>query len=232
MSTRCAISCVDSTSIFSLYRHCDGYPDSEHGVLASIAAAFPISWPRGRFEANEFAASLIAAWKDAPGNIRLSPGAGAHGDIEFYYEIRGHKSGVAVTWWSYDQYGQRNVEPHKVIIVNPWKGSAPPVRRVLELSTGHLTPGTRFTLSEWAESQAFNLSASEDQKEDYLAPFTLAAFDSGWHVSGWLDEYESDADYPADLKACIAYAKLANCTGIMFDRDVVPIDGLPDYEDS
>jgi hypothetical protein len=71
MSTRCTITVKDSHGEYTLYRHCDGYPDGDGGVIATLRAAFPLAWKLPRFEAADFSAALVAAWKSAPGNILL-----------------------------------------------------------------------------------------------------------------------------------------------------------------
>jgi hypothetical protein len=73
---------------YSVYRHQDGYPDSEHGVLATLAQALSYAWPLPRFEADDFAAAIIAAWKKPGGGyIRMSEGRDAHDDTEWHYDI-------------------------------------------------------------------------------------------------------------------------------------------------
>ena len=87
MSTRCTITVQDAIGSYTLYRHSDGYPESEHGVLASLASVLPLAWPLPRFEADEFAASIIAAWKKIPGGIRMVA-AGRDLGVEYHYVIR------------------------------------------------------------------------------------------------------------------------------------------------
>lgn len=41
MSTRCTINfCYGKEVVAKIYRHCDGYPDGEHGVLADLEKFF------------------------------------------------------------------------------------------------------------------------------------------------------------------------------------------------
>lgn len=99
MGTRCTVTVRDTADDpgFSIYRHYDGYPNGEHGVLAGIQAALPFAWRLPRFEASEFAAALVRAWKEGPrtyngatyqgGTIYLSHGRDAHGDTDYHYEI-------------------------------------------------------------------------------------------------------------------------------------------------
>jgi hypothetical protein len=76
-----------------LYRHCDGYPDSEHGVLATLKEAIHFCWQFPRFEASDFSAAIIRAWKkEGGGNIYIDGVADGdkylHVDIEWLYVIR------------------------------------------------------------------------------------------------------------------------------------------------
>ena len=99
MSTRCTITVRDERGgrdAYSLYRHSDGYPDTQHGVVATLSNALPLAWPMPRFEADDFAAAIVAAWKYAGGNIRLTAGRDAHGDTEFHYEIYQRKDGAVM----------------------------------------------------------------------------------------------------------------------------------------
>jgi hypothetical protein len=116
MSTRSVITVFDADSndnSYSIYRHCDGYPDSASGVLETLAKALPFAWALPRFEAEDFAAAIIRAWKQpGGGNIYLTPGKQAHGDIEWYYEIRPAGKQIAVTVFE---------------VTNDWGGDKPPV---------------------------------------------------------------------------------------------------------
>lgn len=99
MSTRCTITVRDERGgrdAYSLYRHCDGYPDTQHGVIATLSKALPLAWPMPRFEADDFAAAIVAAWKDSCGNIRLTAGRDAHGDTEYHYEVFPARGAVMV----------------------------------------------------------------------------------------------------------------------------------------
>ena len=93
MGTRSNIIVADDHSRIQLYRHWDGYPDGEGGVLADLALALPYAWPLPRFEADDFAAALIRAWKgEGGGNIYIdgSPKGWEriHDDVEWVYVIQ------------------------------------------------------------------------------------------------------------------------------------------------
>jgi len=107
MSTRCSITCKDDSGEFSLYRHSDGYPGTEHGVLETLKAALSYAWRLPRFEAEDFAAAIVAALKKPAsgpyaqgGNIYLSHGRDSHGDTEYHYEITRQGNGVKVQSWT------------------------------------------------------------------------------------------------------------------------------------
>lgn len=94
MSTRAVITFKDEFGSFSVYQHMDGYPthagDSAAGVLGmlreTLAGGYAWQWPR--FEADEFAAAYIAQNKgEGGGNIRLSKGHTAHGDLAYSYRV-------------------------------------------------------------------------------------------------------------------------------------------------
>lgn len=85
MSTRCTISVIDSEDGFTIYRHSDGDPQA---VLPDLYKALDHAWPFPRFEADEFAAAIVAAMKRGPGGIRLVPGGhGEVGDSQFQYTV-------------------------------------------------------------------------------------------------------------------------------------------------
>jgi len=83
MSTRAVYTFIDEDDHHHVYKHHDGYPS---GAIEFILKALDKSWPLPRFEADEFAASFIAANKDAAGGIRLTTGPSAHGDLSYRYE--------------------------------------------------------------------------------------------------------------------------------------------------
>ena len=83
MSTRAVYTFIDYNYHHHVYKHHDGYPS---GAIEFILKALDKSWPLPRFEADEFAASFIAANKDAAGGIRLTTGPSAHGDLSYRYE--------------------------------------------------------------------------------------------------------------------------------------------------
>ena len=97
MSTRAVITIRDERETFHIYRHSDGYPESEHGVLATLPQALPLAWHLPRFEARDFAAALVAAWKrPGGGGVYLTDHYDSHGDLEFRYEVISHNGQVKV----------------------------------------------------------------------------------------------------------------------------------------
>lgn len=92
MSTRCNIIVDDGFDRIQLYRHSDGYPDTEYGVVATLPEALRFAWKLPRFESSDFAAAIIRAWKQEGGGgiyIDGSPAAWEliHGDTEWVYVI-------------------------------------------------------------------------------------------------------------------------------------------------
>ena len=93
MGTRSNLIIADDYNRLQLYRHYDGYPDSVTGVLADLEKAFPYAWPLPRFEADDFAAAIIRAWKGEDGGNIYIDGAPKgweqiHGDVEWVYIIQ------------------------------------------------------------------------------------------------------------------------------------------------
>ena len=84
MGTRAVYTFIDADVSFSVYKHWDGYPRS---ACRFIAKALPLAWPLPRFEADEFAAAFVAANKEEPGNVYLTSGPYAHGDLAYSYEV-------------------------------------------------------------------------------------------------------------------------------------------------
>jgi len=88
MSTRAVITFIDERDTFHVYKHHDGYPLSEHGVIAAIQKAMPLAWTLPRFEASEFACAFIAANKTRGGGLYLTGNWNQHGDLDYRYEVR------------------------------------------------------------------------------------------------------------------------------------------------
>lgn len=71
---------------YTVYKHWDGYPS---GVQSMIEDALKIAWPLPRFEADEFAASFVAANKTSSGDVRLvNPDEANKMHFDFVYVIR------------------------------------------------------------------------------------------------------------------------------------------------
>jgi hypothetical protein len=89
MSTRGLYTFIDSDNTqFTVFKHWDNYPS---GAYAFIQNALALAWDLPRFEADEFAASFIAANKKGGGDLRLLNADSTNGDalgIEYHYFIR------------------------------------------------------------------------------------------------------------------------------------------------
>ena len=90
MSTRSNIIVQDEYNRIQVYRHYDGYPE---GVMPELIKALEFAWPLPRFEADDFAAAIVRAWKDeGGGHIRIDGNPKAfemvHGDTEYVYVIK------------------------------------------------------------------------------------------------------------------------------------------------
>ena len=92
MSTRAMYTFVDSTKDgggkYHVYKHHDGYPE---GAVQHISGLLRFAWELPRFEADEAAASFVAANKNEGGGVRLMHSGVwsevAPGDLEYRYEI-------------------------------------------------------------------------------------------------------------------------------------------------
>jgi len=97
MSTRAVYTFSDEdTAPIHVYKHHDGYPyasfdNGEAGGLLWIKKAKEMAWELPRFEADEFAASFVAANKTESGGCRLitteHPWEYAS-DAEYWYKIK------------------------------------------------------------------------------------------------------------------------------------------------
>lgn len=126
MSTRSNVIVQDNYGDrIQLYRHSDGYPDGQHGVLATLAEATEYAWPLPRFEASDFAAAIVRAWKDGGGKIYIdgSPESWEliHGDTEWVYAIKqagGPQSRqVVVEVYDWHRYWLEKGDPDKDVPV-------------------------------------------------------------------------------------------------------------------
>ncbi len=90
MSTRAVYTFKDKRNIVHVFKHHDGYPGS---AVEHIRNALRIAWKLPRFEADEFAASFVAANKGKlGGGIRLcgthvQEPHDAYVDVNYWYVI-------------------------------------------------------------------------------------------------------------------------------------------------
>jgi hypothetical protein len=89
MSTRGLYTFIDSDNTeFTVFKHWDNYPSGAYGFIQN---ALTLAWDLPRFEADEFAASFIAANKKGGGDLRLLNADSTNGDalgIEYHYFVR------------------------------------------------------------------------------------------------------------------------------------------------
>ena len=118
MGTRCCVTVVDRRGERrKIYRHWDGYPESAAGVLAGIEDAKKYAWPEPRFEASDFAAALIRAWKtEGGGNINVCSFDHEHGDLDFDYTIGPDKEGGELVVTIVDVWSERKGDLKRVSI--------------------------------------------------------------------------------------------------------------------
>lgn len=103
MSTRCQIGFYESKEQrldkpnAIIYRHSDGYPDTEHGVLAALLPwAKKFNAERGLTDSEYAAARGLVALIVASDHLESNLGYGIcgdhqlHGDHEFYYRVDPH----------------------------------------------------------------------------------------------------------------------------------------------
>ena len=93
MSTNALIYVVEQSDVidgpdktYAIYKHWDGHPQ---GVQPMIERALELAWTLPRFEADEFAASFVAANKTGSGDVRLvNPDDARNTHFDFVYVIR------------------------------------------------------------------------------------------------------------------------------------------------
>ena len=73
--------------------------------MVTLQEAIPYAWPNPRFEATDFAAAIVRAWKEGGGNIYIdgSPKAWEmiHGDVEWVYLIKPKKQDRDSYQWTF-----------------------------------------------------------------------------------------------------------------------------------
>lgn len=101
MGTRATITIKDDASRFHLFRHWDGYPENDAGVIAGLQKVIdgPKVWPLPRFEADEFAAGIIATLKSGEGDYRIIKNPNKL-YANYRYTIVQKDNGIQVTWYS------------------------------------------------------------------------------------------------------------------------------------
>ena len=93
MSTNALIHIVEPSNTidvpettYTIYKHWSGYPT---GMQIMIEKALGLAWELPRFEADEFAASFVAANKTGSGDVRLvNPDEANKMHFDFVYVIR------------------------------------------------------------------------------------------------------------------------------------------------
>jgi hypothetical protein len=98
MATRANLIVKDKYNTIQIYRHYDGYPKA---VIPELSEALKFAWKLPRFEADDFAAAIVRAWKnEGGGHIRIDGNPKAfemtHGDIEWLYIIKQTKDGKII----------------------------------------------------------------------------------------------------------------------------------------
>lgn len=113
MSTRAIYTFYDARDEVHVYKHHDGYPyckfdSGEAGGLVWINDAKKFAWDLPRFEADEFAASFVAANKSNGGGVNLisdqKPWEYAS-DCDYWYKVAHIVGGLYVIVMSVDWSG-------------------------------------------------------------------------------------------------------------------------------
>lgn len=101
MSTRSTISVLDDRDTFNIYRHHDGYPQGEHGVVHDLRRATDFAWDTPRFQAADFSAAVVRAMKRSGGSVYLTSDADHHGDRDYHYDIRHADREIQLAIWDF-----------------------------------------------------------------------------------------------------------------------------------
>ena len=99
MATRALYVFKDALDTFIVYKHWDGYPET-NGAYGFISEAIPYAWELPRFEAADFATAFIAGnKKEGGGDIYMTNGDTTNGDamgIEYIYTVTGEKDSIRI----------------------------------------------------------------------------------------------------------------------------------------
>lgn len=104
-----------------VYRHCDGYPDTEHGVVATVLPIIKeFIEGRGFWDIEYLPAWVVAKLKEDFLNIGIcGRDHDLHGDIEYYYAVRPASFTVYSAGYSSDFGKLKKLKAHKLEAKNP-----------------------------------------------------------------------------------------------------------------
>ena len=122
MSTRCTIDFTDEYQTVTIYKHCDGYPEGEHGIIALLQKAQEFAWPLPRFEADEYSAAFVVAAKAHAGNVRIFKPKDRAGDSAYLYKVRMTRGKLVADVFSYNGWDESAIEK-KINTVTLWSKS-------------------------------------------------------------------------------------------------------------
>ena len=76
-------------NFITLYQHCDGYPSH---IIPQLKKALSLSWKLPRFDYKDYAAAVVATFKEGPGGMYVEGSSPKerellHGDINFWYLV-------------------------------------------------------------------------------------------------------------------------------------------------
>lgn len=93
MGTRAIYRFTDNEGTYAVYKHYDGYPT---GAAEFLLKAFGKAWKLPRYEANELAASFVAANKEDEGGVRLMNDPDADWGQDYVYDVFQAKNGQMI----------------------------------------------------------------------------------------------------------------------------------------
>jgi hypothetical protein len=78
---------MNDTERYAVYKHHDNYPEGDQGAARHLWEGFLKAWSLPRYEADEAAASFVAANKDMCGGVRLMTDPDADHGQEYVYKV-------------------------------------------------------------------------------------------------------------------------------------------------